>query len=390
MQPTHRRAIRPSPPHQLSGLEALRLLAAFGVLVWHYQHFLFVRNVVVGYDPLRAPFHAALAPFYSYGYYGVELFWCISGFIFTWKYGRPIHERGVTFGRFLLFRFSRLYPLHLATLLAVAALNTAYLARHGYFYVYQFNDLKHLLLNLALASQWGLQDGESFNGPAWSISIEVLLYLLFFALARWIGSSRVTDTMVAGIAVAASFLLRKHADIHLQLLDGVMFFYLGAVACHIEAALRRAPAALRRAAGLSYLAVCLLATMLLYAGQVRAVWAMVVLAPSLLLACELAALELPTAIRAGCETLGNLTYASYMLHFPLQLAIVLGLGSAGVAIAPLFYSDGFFLTYIAVTFGISYLVYWHFERPAQDMIRRVGASTWRAKPHGGQPLPPRP
>ena len=48
------------------------------------------------------------------------------------------------------------------------------------------NDLKHFLLNLAFASYWGFQDGQSFNGPSWSISAEILVYVLFFGLSRLI------------------------------------------------------------------------------------------------------------------------------------------------------------------------------------------------------------
>jgi peptidoglycan/LPS O-acetylase OafA/YrhL len=51
--------------------------------------------------------------------------------------------------------------------------------------VYPFNDAWHALLNVFLAPAWGLEQGWSFNGPAWSISVEVLLYAGFFLLWRY-------------------------------------------------------------------------------------------------------------------------------------------------------------------------------------------------------------
>ena len=62
-------------------------------------------------------------------------------------------------------RFSRLYPLHFATLLFVAA---AFLAFGPYIYE---SDAYHFVLNVLLASSIGFEKGYSFNGPSWSISV---------------------------------------------------------------------------------------------------------------------------------------------------------------------------------------------------------------------------
>ena len=35
-----------------------------------------------------------------------------------------------------------------------------------------------------MASEWGITQGESFDGPIWSVSVEVLVYLLFFLMLR--------------------------------------------------------------------------------------------------------------------------------------------------------------------------------------------------------------
>ena len=44
----------------------------------------------------------------------------------------------------------------------------------------QINDLKHFLLSIPLMQYWGWQDNQSFNGPSWSLSTEILAYLVFF------------------------------------------------------------------------------------------------------------------------------------------------------------------------------------------------------------------
>lgn len=71
------------------------------------------------------PFYALLKPFSEYGWYGVQAFWSISGFIFFWRYRDSVALGQVGGWRFFVLRFSRLYPLHLATLLPAAFLQAA-------------------------------------------------------------------------------------------------------------------------------------------------------------------------------------------------------------------------------------------------------------------------
>lgn len=54
----------------------------------------------------------------------------------------------------------------------------------GSYFVYPNNDIKHFLLNLFFASSWSFESGHSFNGPIWSVSVEVLLHALFFFCSR--------------------------------------------------------------------------------------------------------------------------------------------------------------------------------------------------------------
>src|SRR5262249_48628704 len=171
--------------NKLLGLEGLRFLATFSVLIWHYQHFAYVADRPVDLIGSELPFYGLLLPFYEVGEYGVWIFWCISGFIFFWKYREAISDRSVDGWTFFVFRLSRLYPLHVATLLLVAALQPIYSVLSGYFFVYQNNDIPHFLAQILMASDWGLARSESFNGPIWSVSVEVLVYAFFFLSLRY-------------------------------------------------------------------------------------------------------------------------------------------------------------------------------------------------------------
>lgn len=168
-------------------LDILRGLASFSVLIWHYQHFFF-RNckLPARFDRGIQPGYVILKPLYEHGDLAVYLFFILSGFIFFHIYSEGISSKSVSLKTFVSNRLSRLYPLHLITLLLTAALQLGYHRLFNSYFVYEFNNLKHFLLQLSFASFWGMQDGHSFNGPIWSVSVEVLLYIMFFAFCRFL------------------------------------------------------------------------------------------------------------------------------------------------------------------------------------------------------------
>src|ERR1700741_4102533 len=140
--------------NKLLGLGGLRFLATLSVLIWHYQHFAFKGDTPVDLTKAELPFYDLLFPFYEAGEYGVWIFWCISGFIFFWKYRNEVAERSISGWKFFVFRLSRLYPLHFVTLMLVALLQSVYSAQNGVYFVYRNNDVPHFISQFFLASDW--------------------------------------------------------------------------------------------------------------------------------------------------------------------------------------------------------------------------------------------
>jgi peptidoglycan/LPS O-acetylase OafA/YrhL len=352
------RPTSPVPANKLLGLEVLRFLTAFAILIHHYLHFAFIADKPVDLVNDRLPLYGLLHIFYDSGPYGVWIFWCISGFIFFWKYRDTIADRSVSGWKFFVLRFSRLYPLHFVTLLFVAILQPVYFGLNGYFFVYQDNDLWHFLLQLFMASNWGFQYGDSFNGPIWSISVEVLVYILFFLMLL------ATRSWLLNLVVIAACLTSNG-----QVATCFAFFYIGGLAAIARRAIATAP--FRRAIeGSAWIAVVMLPLLAwrFTHGQLEQVdRPMLLTYTPIVLFCLSRDIAMPAPIQKVVEAAGNMTYSSYLLHFPIQLMIVLGFA---IIRAPIPLYDGtFFGIYIATTLLASYLTYRHFEAPAQNLIR---------------------
>jgi peptidoglycan/LPS O-acetylase OafA/YrhL len=349
---------QPTPPNKLLGLEALRFIAAFSVLVWHYQHFAYVADVPVDLVRDRLPLSGLLRPLYEVGQYGVWVFWCVSGFIFFWKYRDSIFERSMPPWTFFVFRLSRLYPLHFATLIIVAALQLAYFRWHGYFFVYQDNDLRHFLLQIFMASNWGFESGNSFNGPIWSISVEVLVYVMFFLMLRFVTRSAVLNLVVILVCLNFSG----------QIFTCLAFFYAGGLAAIVRRATASATfgGAIERV-GWSAAVLAPVAMWLLRSQFGLTDRALLLTCTPLFLFCLSRQVAVSRPIQTWLEAAGNMTYSSYLAQFPIQVLVALGFAMSGNPVP--FYDTWFFLTFVGSTLLISFLTYRYFEAPAQALLR---------------------
>lgn len=353
------------PAPTLLGLEVMRFLCALSVLLWHYQHFYVVgpATTALVHDPAVQPWSDWLAPLYGHGWLGVQAFWALSGFIFFWKYGQAVAEGRVAAGRFAWLRFSRLYPLHLLTLLAMLPLIAWYRAQTGQDYVYTHNTVENFVLQLFLASDWAGRNEWSFNGPIWSISIEVLAYAVFYLLCRlgWVRPWQI-GVMIAGMGAVYALKLTAH-----PLVLCLFFFYLGGLTHAVWHWARQAGDRGQMALNALVVAGLVGSTALAALGVLRPMFYMAALAPLGMLAL-LAVVHPRSSRTAGwLSTLGHTTYASYLLHFPLQL-LVANLSGADPSRLPL-HSPWWLLGYLGVTFGLAVITYRWFEAPAQGWLR---------------------
>ena len=354
-----------APESKLLGLEIIRFTCASAVLFWHYRHF-YSTSGAPEFIQSAQPLHGLFAPFFDFGMFGVQLFWGISGFIFFWKYGEAIAKQAVSGAKFFWLRLSRLYPLHFATLLLVAVLQPIHVALTGQSFIYQDNNAASFVAQLFMATDWGGPAPYTFNGPIWSVSAEVAVYALFFLAVRHFGAG--WRTIV--VAIAAS-LVGQSAGLASPVLFCACYFFGGGAAARAYLDARETG----RESLLARLSLVLLVALGGYVwladvalDQQNLNRLLLIGTPFLLIlgAQDWKLLDRwPRAIQAA----GNLTYSTYLIHFPLQLVTAIACAAAGVALPV--QSPLFLIAYLVTTIIAGRWLFIRFERPAQSWVRRV-------------------
>lgn len=172
-----------SSPTRLRGIDALRGLAALGVVLYHAveQGQKAVPSNLLQY-PVRAVQFVS-----TFGYIGVFLFFVISGFCIHLQWARTKAaglEPEIRFASFWKRRLRRLYPPYLITLLlflVFMATTTGLNPTRFFFY--------DLGMHLLMLHNLDPNTSYSINGVFWTLAIEEQLYLAYFLLlfirVRW-------------------------------------------------------------------------------------------------------------------------------------------------------------------------------------------------------------
>ena len=353
-------------PANLRQLTAFRFFAAAWVVLFGF------------WDLLRPEARFGAPPaLVGKGYLGVELFFVLSGFILSHVYAAARAEGRFRYGPYLWARLARIYPLHLATLLAMGGLAAA-ATLLGAAPDHDIASPATLPANLLLVHSWGLLPGGSWNHPSWSISAEWAAYLAFplVAAAVWPLRRRpaLALALALGVVFAAYALFERWAGFPLTrattswgpLRIAPPFLY----GCTLHLAWRATPAPSPREAGLA-------AAVFLAMGAGAVAWGApdavtvaagggVILALAGLSASGSGVLASPAAV-----WLGEVSFALYMVKTPWELVYgnlakrALHLSDAAAWPWPVW--AGLLAGALPAAAAAHHLV----ERPARTLMRRM-------------------
>lgn len=351
-------------------LDSLRGLSAIGVVFfWHYQHFIFPNaRIITNY-----PFSSIFPWFYAYGWILVDLFFVLSGFVLCHTYKEKIKNNLINFKQYILNRLSRLYPLTILTTLIVLIIQKIRVEHGLEYFIYPFNDSFHFVTNFLLL-QGIVSKDWSFNGPSWTVSIEMLLYILFFFSTKFIYKNRYV--FYIGM-ILLGFFLQIFPDVFVRfsfISRGLIGFFVGCFAYEIYNYTINVNT--KKILLTNILKIfCLIITIFTIVqtffipttSYVMTTLFVTGFFPAIIL------LSLNSKIihlifdRKIFHCLGTLSFSIYMIHFPLQLLIVTINSIYNLHIN--FESYYFFLSFFAITVLASYFVYNFYEQKIQSRLR---------------------
>lgn len=329
--------------NRIASLELLRFFASISVVIYHYKYVLSGNNpdLVSG-----LPFNDILNFLYDYGRYGVHIFFTISGFIFAYIY----LESNITGRVFFVNRFARLYPLHFLTLMIIVFFQ---FIEPLFFKEYNqvnniFNDTYHFILQIFFISSWGLEKGFSFNTPIWSVSIEIVLYIIFFSLIRYL---KLYINLLIILILVLSY---KTSILNIRFDEYAALFFLGVLTYQISKFKKKK--------------VLLLSSLFFLIFSITGNFKVLIFAPSLILVAVQFDKYIFDKLRLFFVKLGNLTYSTYLIHYPILLLILIYENKFS-NLNKIYLYNSFFVTFFVTLILFSHIVFDHFEKPLNKFIR---------------------
>lgn len=152
-------AVYPQTDKHIYDIDLLRVIGAFGVLMYHYT----ARNITV--DGIKVPLFPSIAVISKYGFLGLNLFFMISGFVILFSaMNKPAMD-------FAVSRIDRLYPTY--WICVTCTLVAAYLFGQGF-------SLNQYLWNLTMFNDYF--NVPDLDGVYWTLHVEIKFYLCIFLL----------------------------------------------------------------------------------------------------------------------------------------------------------------------------------------------------------------
>ncbi len=347
----------------LPALTGIRSIAAAMVLFLHLNQA--IPNAGLG-----------ALPFIHFGYLGVDVFFVLSGFIISHVYGRElaVFDRG-RYVKYLWYRIARLYPVHLAMLVVLILMLVGLMAAGVTPNVPANWEFSALIWQLTLTHAWGTLGEATWNGPAWSISLEFLAYLMFPVFLLLVRPFRGPLAALAAAALLCVLFAAlfwgfewriKTAQVGGSAIARVLIeFGIGCL-------LYRAWTGLPRSRWWDLVAVATVAAVLAITAVSASALPLVAVLALSVLSVSLAAG--PVQHFLGCRAmvwLGEISYAVYMVHFAAILVLIRVLAWTGLDQAGQGLSLAILAGMVALVVALAALAHYAVERPARGALRSL-------------------
>lgn len=357
---------------EIRALTGIRGFAATWVVGFHFYTVLALLFPTVGW---------LFTICFKTGFQGVDLFFILSGFIIAYNYQDKLYPFRIgAFKKFLFARLARIYPVHLATLLACLALYLGARITNVHLNTGMTNwGLKSFLANIVMVHAWTSHPQLNWNFPSWSISCEWLAYLCFPAFAalfalNW--SRRALWATVGLLLGCYLYLILNKSGAPHWMFVGIAFDFPMGICLYRLSALRMAGDKCSRfpMPEIIALAIC---TMMVACSQFNAPSVLMIPLLALMIYSLATSARDPLshflACRAACYW-GRVSYSLYMTHAVTSMVMVRLLPLATFEGRSLVVRLSVCMIYFAAVGLVAVFVYHLIEEPARRRMRQLMTS----------------
>jgi peptidoglycan/LPS O-acetylase OafA/YrhL len=210
---------------KIEELESVRGIAAFLIVICHIP----IWNSVYNINLVRN------------FYLMVQLFFVLSGFLIYKAYSSKLRNIKEVL-RFQFFRFGRLYPIHIFFLTVFVVIEIMKYIGQNKFGItspnsqpFRENNVTALFQNIFLVQAIGpTENAITFNGPAWTISVEFYTYFVFALIVLYLKKCKNFFFLGLFIVSVSVLLFSRNNYGFGYLLNCFSGFFLGTVIANLE------------------------------------------------------------------------------------------------------------------------------------------------------------
>ena len=353
-------------------LDAIRGIAACVVAFFFHYYFLADQNIVNFFPSFLTPF---VKMFSLYGDFAVDLFFLISGLVFYYIYRERIADCKTSAKKFTFNRFSHLYPLIILLLVVNFVLKLKFVDGQ----LASAPTLWTFVQNLTLTSAWYESNAPTIIGGAWALSIEFLLYVLFFIFAKKVKAKNDIPIFLLTIfvSIAIKFAGANFLVFNEEVSRGLMGFAIGCLLWKFYKYICTKGVKLNTII-LCVCSVLVIAIPLLHyffadplftddRTFIKSLYVILVFPSILLIALRFKPINWVCSLKPF-RILGNLSYSIYLIHLTVIAAVPFINENFGATIS--FAGRKGFLIYFAIVMILSTAIYFLYEHPLQKLLRK--------------------
>jgi peptidoglycan/LPS O-acetylase OafA/YrhL len=239
---------------------------------------------------------------------------------------------------------------------------------------YSYNPIL-FLFNIPLLQNGWITTRFSYNGPAWSVSIEIMMYLLFFAIFYSTKNNKnylIYSLLLICLGIIITFSGRNIPFLNRQVARGLMGFFLGCITGEVYDYCDN-----NTKIGDIFIGICILSIILLtifpviFGYGILRNWALIytfVFFPAIIIiVLKFGFISRILSVKPLLY-LGELSYSIYLLHYPIQLIVKTLDEYFNLSIN--YSSNLFFSGFSIIVIIVSHFIHYYFEKPVQNYIRR--------------------